>query len=638
MQNETAAEVALPTVQDMFESVIYQEVTGELANFLEDRNIEWNSFEHFSIEKVHDWYCMYKSGNPSVKRIILAEMYTWTCYACGERKPDWWNRSIVFPGENQVCVSCREDDYDQCYGCERLFLNDDLFFNDDDNEERLCSQCMNNRPREALDEVDENDISDTTRHRYPMESRRHSAVFLGNPQIVGEIVRSQRGYSAEIEFYATKWVPLVKALKAMPSSFGMTGDGSLGSTSTKDGKKIYKALEVQTAIMVGKEGEDVMTNVYNSFSKAGGYVDRTCGLHIHLDMTSEKENVEVIKRLFAFHFIFEDVIQSFLPKERRVNRYCLPLKNEYNLGKIIEAQSIMDIAKHWYRDSNENNNLSRMQDHRDGTRYHGINMHTLLWQGHVEIRYHSGTLNPEKMLQWANLHARIIDYCAGNLDQPTIEFAGYPLSKNNFIQTNMQKWEQTEGQLIAEEILTAQKEYESTRGALPPEIRNKCDSTDFELVKKGYYSVYQGYSSIREKKPIPDEEKVTVQAYTDSIEKFNKLTNSHSKRRNEVKAEITIAYDQYVKDWYKETNEHLPRIDEMMKSASVSIAEQTKNLFDILNLADTSREYLLSRQEKFAGQADYNEDDIEIKPMMKGEELIPLTVPTGTMSDTVCVE
>jgi len=39
----------------------------------------------------------------------------------------------------------------------------------------------------------------------------------------------------------------------------------------------------------------------------------------------------------------------------------------------------------------------------------GVNLHSLFANKHLEIRYHSGTLNPVKVLEWVNLHQRIID-------------------------------------------------------------------------------------------------------------------------------------------------------------------------------------------------------------------------------------
>ncbi len=106
---------------------------------------------------------------------------------------------------------------------------------------------------------------------------------------------------------------------------------------------------------------------------------------------------------------FEDVILSFLPKSRRNNNYCRPLRNSYSINEIIAANSISAIEKIWYRATTKRDILSVKKDRKHGTRYHGINMHTLIAFRHIEIRFHSGTINAKKINEWINLHTNILD-------------------------------------------------------------------------------------------------------------------------------------------------------------------------------------------------------------------------------------
>ena len=46
------------------------------------------------------------------------------------------------------------------------------------------------------------------------------------------------------------------------------------------------------------------------------------------------------------------------------------------------------------------------------TRYFGVNLHSFFHAGHVEVRYHSGTINAVKILRWVNLHASVLDRIA----------------------------------------------------------------------------------------------------------------------------------------------------------------------------------------------------------------------------------
>jgi hypothetical protein len=56
------------------------------------------------------------------------------------------------------------------------------------------------------------------------------------------------------------------------------------------------------------------------------------------------------------------------------------------------------------------------------SRYIGLNLHSLFHANHAEIRYHSGTVNVDKILQWVNLHALLFDkakepYARGVVEQ-----------------------------------------------------------------------------------------------------------------------------------------------------------------------------------------------------------------------------
>jgi hypothetical protein len=42
-------------------------------------------------------------------------------------------------------------------------------------------------------------------------------------------------------------------------------------------------------------------------------------------------------------------------------------------------------------------------------RYFGVNFHSIFYRGTLEIRYHCGTTNAQKILNWVSLHQQILD-------------------------------------------------------------------------------------------------------------------------------------------------------------------------------------------------------------------------------------
>lgn len=229
----------------------------------------------------------------------------------------------------------------------------------------------------------------------------------------GSTVKSERGWSSEIECYVTDINNTANNLGKLPTTFGIARDSSLRNAGMHlpDGRTLASGIEIQTPILRGKNGEIYLKDICKALNKDNNaYVDFTAGLHLHIDMSDCRKDTETIKRLLIFHWMYEPVIMSFLPSNRRANIYCQSIKNDYSFKRISNAENYADLHKIWYKNRE---GLSRFD--KKHPRYHGINFHALFQDGHVEIRYHSGTTNSKKILQWANLHTRIIDYCMGKI-------------------------------------------------------------------------------------------------------------------------------------------------------------------------------------------------------------------------------
>ena len=88
------------------------------------------------------------------------------------------------------------------------------------------------------------------------------------------------------------------------------------------------------------------------------------------------------------------------------------------MGDIKALDSIADIERKWYKVHRQTASAIKSEiemhkgNHYDDSRYMGINFHSLLSEGHLEIRYHSGTLQAEKILHWTTLHLQILDAIA----------------------------------------------------------------------------------------------------------------------------------------------------------------------------------------------------------------------------------
>jgi len=261
----------------------------------------------------------------------------------------------------------------------------------------------------------------------------------------GLYIKHSVPFSCEIECYGTNKKTTAEFSRSIPKEIGLSGDGSLQSP-------IGYPIELQTPVLSGKRGEILLAETCTKMVDMGFKIDKTCGLHIHLDggcmnlnesreynrpSGSSLSRPQSLINLYLFHRVFEDVIISFLPSTRRLNRYCASFKepSEYH-GEVITPVTTEEVFKimkdiktveqfelYWYRASGDYSRVLRAKSARyTPSRYYGCNFHSLLKDNHFEVRYHSGTLNYEKIFYWINLHGSIMEKCSsGEINEKTLK-------------------------------------------------------------------------------------------------------------------------------------------------------------------------------------------------------------------------
>lgn len=124
---------------------------------------------------------------------------------------------------------------------------------------------------------------------------------------------------------------------------------------------------------------------------------------------SDRDIATRIKALWTFYIIFEPVFLSFVPRSRYNNRYCKPVRNAVALDEIASANDLAALEAVHYKLNDEYLLDKAKDDHYHATRYQGLNLHSMFANGHLEIRWHSGTTNFTKIAEWVNLHLVIVD-------------------------------------------------------------------------------------------------------------------------------------------------------------------------------------------------------------------------------------
>ena len=362
-------------------------------------------------EKLECENCVEKFDAEYLKENTNGEIFCESCYKAKYTECDNCSEGVLksflreVNGEN-LCESCA-DEYNHCSECGGDFLNDSDEWENGNNG--MCENCSGS------------DEDDESSERYYSKGDEYAG---GHGRV----------YSVELEAYYNNNEDR-QGLFTLPEAVGITHDGSLGS----------KGVELQTPKLNGIKGDKLLKQVCSHLNKNDFSVDKTCGLHIHLDTEDyfivepeirkriesdnswifktsdriksienqvERYTVKKIKNLLLVYLALETIIYSFLPMTRRTNRFCFPLADFYHTKEIENAESLEDLEKIWYREQSKDSIDKRKTAKYDDSRYAGFNFHSMFSNKHIEARHHSGTLDYKKIKFWLELNIAILDKTA----------------------------------------------------------------------------------------------------------------------------------------------------------------------------------------------------------------------------------
>ena len=171
-------------------------------------------------------------------------------------------------------------------------------------------------------------------------------------------------------------------------------DGSLG-----EGGREYAS-----PILQGDQGFESIERFTEKLRRWGYFIRKECGLHVHID--GRDLDFEDIRKLLKLTLNFEAVIYAMLPESRFTGSYSVPLGKfpHSRIRKSVKNEE--DLKALWYgKERNRVNLKSKFHS----SRYYGVNIHSWFFRRSVEFRYHSGTLNPEKILTFIQICQAIVD-------------------------------------------------------------------------------------------------------------------------------------------------------------------------------------------------------------------------------------
>jgi hypothetical protein len=264
------------------------------------------------------------------------------------------------------------------------------------------------------------DYCDNCGHECPSNSAlRDPSIVPCHGKKKGEYLKIDRLIGVEIESEEGNAETLSEKL---PDECGIEEDGSLD-----DG-----GVEVVTPPASLDEAERIITESCNALKEADFVINRTCGLHVHVDARDFKSDTKKLSHLLRTVYAVEDVIFSMLPPSRWNSNWCERLSKKYGFDDFKKTMTLADFEKKWYLNATEEEIEKSKGSKHDckGTRYHGLNLHSTMYRGTVEFRYHSGSMEPSKILSWAGLLLALVDYSIKRYkDQDINELYSMPVTE-----------------------------------------------------------------------------------------------------------------------------------------------------------------------------------------------------------------
>ena len=336
-----------------------------------------------------------------MKPIVKEAVY---CEKCNDKliKEDG---NIYYPdyGDGPLCLQCYSEDYIHCNSCSTETWRDNSYFSERE-EERYCDYCYNEifaycEVCEFELYIDNEAIYDDRSGTYACEDcysgDQDSDTFVTeSPRNVECTHNDSDTFSAmnvhrlvgiEAEAILDEVYEDREPMENIPLGWRPVFDGSI----TGEGREMV-SIPANGDILNGR-----IENLCDWASFHNVTVNKSCGLHLHIDATDtdwrDLRSIAIVAKRF------EKYIYSMLPRSRMKVSWCRKLP--MSISELKSCNDEGDFVNLWYDSCGSRIDRDKYND----SRYHGLNLHARFYLGTVEFRYHSGTLNKKKITNWVKI-------------------------------------------------------------------------------------------------------------------------------------------------------------------------------------------------------------------------------------------
>ena len=209
--------------------------------------------------------------------------------------------------------------------------------------------------------------------------------------------------------------------EGIPCQVGAYGSSAAdGNWNATNDATVHGGCEVKSPHLTGMEGLDQLARVARILSEAGASVDRSCGMHVHIDARDFK--AIQMRRILMLWVKHRRALEWYASPDRRENHFCQPLPE--TMWEQCPKRGHID-------------NIIRTTIRRSGVRRdRQLNLCAYERHGTIECRLHEGTLDPDVIQSWVIFMLRLCDSCR----EVRFGWGDGPLPRNiNSLRSLMQK-------------------------------------------------------------------------------------------------------------------------------------------------------------------------------------------------------
>lgn len=244
--------------------------------------------------------------------------------------------------------------------------------------------------------------------------------------------RSQRCAGVEIEVAGIKDRSQSRAISDVARNWQMSG-------IVRDASLVDDGFEIMTAPASGDILLAQIDEIAGTLKKAGAFVDKKCGLHVHVDLRDH--TYHDLKKLALLYAKVEPALIRTQPFQRVMvdKSHCYPCGEKYVNGLALNMlprearKKIVDNVYGGYTHgfgrsyTTKPPRTKRGNNREVAARYNALNLHSFFTpRKTAEWRLHTGTIRGDKIKKWTLICVSIVDTAYALSEQEIRGLKGTP--------------------------------------------------------------------------------------------------------------------------------------------------------------------------------------------------------------------